>query len=135
MSKHPLTCELIMDLRVLPCNKSSQEASHLRQNLEFKRDKARQYVCNNCKQSALNKLKKGKIYDLHNFPHNETHNFLIIELFVPTNALRQFFHCFLYYKDAPIRMSAVILPSSGGIICEFFFYIDQFFGFVITVSQ
>jgi hypothetical protein len=25
----------------------------------------------------------------------------IIELFVPTNALRQFFHCFLYYKDAP----------------------------------
>jgi hypothetical protein len=25
-------------------------------------------------------------------------------LFVPTNALRQFFHCFLYYKDAPIRI-------------------------------
>jgi hypothetical protein len=23
------------------------------------------------------------------------------ELFVPTNALRQFFHCFLYYYDAP----------------------------------
>jgi hypothetical protein len=30
--------------------------------------------------------------------------FFIIELFVPTNALRQFFHCFFYYKDAPIRI-------------------------------
>jgi hypothetical protein len=37
-----------------------------------------------------------------------------------TNALRQFFHCFLYYKDAPIRISAVILPSSGGILSQFF---------------
>jgi hypothetical protein len=44
----------------------------------------------------------------------------ITELFVPTNALRQFFfHCFLYYKDTPIRISAVILPSSGGILSEF----------------
>jgi hypothetical protein len=43
----------------------------------------------------------------------------ITELFVPTNALRQFFHCFLYYKDAPIRISAIILPSSGGILSEF----------------
>jgi hypothetical protein len=41
------------------------------------------------------------------------------ELYVPTNALRQFFHCFLYYKDAPIRISAVILPSSGDILSEF----------------
>jgi hypothetical protein len=40
-------------------------------------------------------------------------------LFVPTNALRQFFHCFLYYKDAPIRISAITLPSSGGILSEF----------------
>jgi hypothetical protein len=45
----------------------------------------------------------------------------IIDLFVPTNALRQFFHCFLYYYDAPICISAVILPSSGGILSEFFF--------------
>jgi hypothetical protein len=44
----------------------------------------------------------------------------IIELSVPTNALRQFFHCLLYYYDAPIRISAVILPSSGGILSEFF---------------
>jgi hypothetical protein len=58
----------------------------------------------------------------------------MIELFVPTNALRQFFHCLLYYNDAPIRISAVILPSSGGILSEFF-YIDQFFGYVIRVSQ
>jgi hypothetical protein len=43
----------------------------------------------------------------------------MIELFVPTDALRQFFHCFLYYYDAPIRISAVILPSSGGILSEF----------------
>jgi hypothetical protein len=42
-----------------------------------------------------------------------------IELFVPTNALRQFFNWFLYYKDAPIRISAVILPSSGGVLSEF----------------
>jgi hypothetical protein len=34
----------------------------------------------------------------------------IIDLFVPTNALRQFFHCLLHYYDAPIRISAVILP-------------------------
>jgi hypothetical protein len=56
-----------------------------------------------------------------------------IALFVPTNVLRQFFHCFLYYYDAPIRISAVILPFSGGILRSF--YIDQFFGYVITVSQ
>jgi hypothetical protein len=43
----------------------------------------------------------------------------VIELFVPTNALRQFFHCFLYYYNAPIRILAVILPSSGGILSEF----------------
>jgi hypothetical protein len=43
----------------------------------------------------------------------------VIQLFVPTNALRQFFHCFLYYYDAPIHISAVILPSSGGILSEF----------------
>jgi hypothetical protein len=43
----------------------------------------------------------------------------VVEVFVPTNALRQFFHCLLYYKDAPIRISAVILPSSGGILSEF----------------
>jgi hypothetical protein len=54
-----------------------------------------------------------------------TVHLFMIELFVPTNALRQFFHCFLYYKDAPTRISAVILPSSGGILSEFF-YIDQF---------
>jgi hypothetical protein len=45
-----------------------------------------------------------------------TVHLFIIEL---TNALRQFFHCFLYYKDAPICISAVILPSSGGILSEF----------------
>jgi hypothetical protein len=55
---------------------------------------------------------------------NELHfiftvHLFITELFVPTNALRQFFHCFLYYMDAPIRISAVILPSSGGILSEF----------------
>jgi hypothetical protein len=44
---------------------------------------------------------------------------LTVESFVPTNALRQFFHCFLYYKDAPLRISAVILPPSGGILTEF----------------
>jgi hypothetical protein len=44
---------------------------------------------------------------------------VLIELFVPTNAPRQFFHCLLYYYDAPIRISAVILPSSGGILSEF----------------
>jgi hypothetical protein len=49
-----------------------------------------------------------------------TISFIMAELFVPTNALRQFFHCFLYYKDAPIRISAVILPSSGGLLSEFF---------------
>jgi hypothetical protein len=43
-----------------------------------------------------------------------------LELYVPTNALRQFFRCFLYCYDAPIRISAVILPSSGGILSEFF---------------
>jgi hypothetical protein len=59
--------------------------------------------------------------------------YYLIDLFVPTNALRQFFHCLLYYYDAPIRISAVILPSSGGILRSF--YIDQFFGYVITVSQ
>jgi hypothetical protein len=48
-----------------------------------------------------------------------------IDLFVPTNALRQFFHCLLYYYDAPIRISAVILLSSGGILRSF--YIDQFY--------
>jgi hypothetical protein len=48
-----------------------------------------------------------------------TVHLFIIELFVPTNALRQFFHCFLYYKDAPIHILAVILPSSGGILSEF----------------
>jgi hypothetical protein len=46
----------------------------------------------------------------------------ILELFIPTNALRQFFHCFLYYKDAQIRISAVIPPSSGGILSEFFLH-------------
>jgi hypothetical protein len=40
----------------------------------------------------------------------------IIDLFVPTDALRQFFHCSLYYYDAPIRISAVILPLSGSIL-------------------
>jgi hypothetical protein len=60
-------------------------------------------------------------------------NTVMNDLFVPTNALRQFFHCLLYYYDAPIRISAVILPSSGGILRRF--YIDQFFGYVITVSQ
>jgi hypothetical protein len=44
----------------------------------------------------------------------------IIELFIPTNAPKQFFHCFLYYYNAPIRISAVIPPSSGGILSEFF---------------
>jgi hypothetical protein len=48
-----------------------------------------------------------------------TVHLLIIVLFVPTNALRRFFHCFLYYYDAPIRISAVILPSSGSILSEF----------------
>jgi hypothetical protein len=48
-----------------------------------------------------------------------TVHLFIIDLFVPTNALRQFFHCFLYYKDAPIRISALILPSSGSILSEF----------------
>jgi hypothetical protein len=43
-----------------------------------------------------------------------TVHLFIIDLFVPTNALRQFFHCLLYYYDAPISISAVILPSSGG---------------------
>jgi hypothetical protein len=49
-----------------------------------------------------------------------TVHLFIIDLFVPRNALRQFFHCFLYYKDAPIRISAIILPSSGGILRSFF---------------
>jgi hypothetical protein len=57
-----------------------------------------------------------------------------IDLFVPTNALRQFFHCLLYYYVAPIRISAVILPSSGGILSEFFLH-RPIFGYVITVSQ
>jgi hypothetical protein len=48
----------------------------------------------------------------------------INDLFVPTNALRQFFHCLIYYYVAPIRISTVILPSSGGILRSF--YIDQF---------
>jgi hypothetical protein len=46
-------------------------------------------------------------------------DFTSVELCVPTNALRQFLHCFRFYKDAPIRISAVILPSSGGILSEF----------------
>jgi hypothetical protein len=38
-----------------------------------------------------------------------------VELFVPTNALRQFFHCFLYYYDAPILK---IPPDDGRITAE-----------------
>jgi hypothetical protein len=69
----------------------------------------------------------GIFLTLYLFHFIFTVHLFIIELFVPKNALRQFFHCFLYYMDAPIRISAVILPSSGGILSEFF-YIDQFFG-------
>jgi hypothetical protein len=58
-------------------------------------------------------LSQGKLHFIF------TVHLFIIELFVPTNALRQFFHCFLYYKDAQIRISAIILPSSGGILSEF----------------
>jgi hypothetical protein len=47
-----------------------------------------------------------------------TVHLFIIELFVPTNALRQVFHCFLYYKDAPIHISAIIPPDNGTIITE-----------------
>jgi hypothetical protein len=63
--------------------------------------------------------------ELLNEHDNDVHflftvHLFIIELFVPRNALRQsFFFSFRYYKDAPIRISAVILPSSGGILSEF----------------
>jgi hypothetical protein len=53
---------------------------------------------------------------------NKVFNIKNCWLFIPTNALRQFFHCFLYYKDAPIRISAIILPSSVGILSEFFLH-------------
>jgi hypothetical protein len=55
----------------------------------------------------------------HDFRGKKILNKIYIELLVPTNALRQFLHCFLYYKDATIRISAVILPTSGGILSEF----------------
>jgi hypothetical protein len=47
-----------------------------------------------------------------------TVHLFIIELFVPTNALRQLFHCFLYYYDAPIRISLKIPPDDGRITAE-----------------
>jgi hypothetical protein len=62
-------------------------------------------------------LSLRSVYPKHTF--KEGHEQTNIELFVTTNALRQFFHCFLYYYDAPIRISAVILPSSRGILSEF----------------
>jgi hypothetical protein len=72
-----------------------------------------QYVINNSTNLAhdIVKLKVNKnhrfiTYDIKylfvNIPIQETLTITdkLIELFVPTNALRQFFHCFLYYKDA-----------------------------------
>jgi hypothetical protein len=56
---------------------------------------------------------------INSFHFIYTVHLFIIDLFVPTNALRQFFHCLLYHYDAPIRISTVILPSSGGILSEF----------------